>query len=51
VTEIVLPSHAFPSGYHVEVTGARVVSPEHAPKLLLRNARRATTVEVHIERV
>jgi endoglycosylceramidase len=51
VTEIDLPLHAFRSGYRVSVTGARVVSHDNAPTLVLRNERRATAVQVHIERV
>jgi endoglycosylceramidase len=50
VTEINLGEHAFPAGYRVSVRGAQVVSDADAPTLLLRNDRRATEVEVHIER-
>jgi endoglycosylceramidase len=50
VTEINLGTHAYPSGYRVSVRGAHFVSHDNAPTLLLRNDRRATVVEVRIER-
>jgi endoglycosylceramidase len=36
VTEVVLPKRHYPHGYHVVLTGAKVVSAPNAPVLLLR---------------
>jgi endoglycosylceramidase len=48
-TIVYLPvSIAYPNGYSVAVSGARVVSSPGAPLLLLENAPRGTLVTVHV---
>jgi endoglycosylceramidase len=50
LTQIVLGARAYPDGYRVTVSGARVVSASCAPMLRIKNDPHATNVTVHVER-
>lgn len=45
-TVISAPAAAYPNGYHVSVTGGRVVSAPDAPRLVIESMPGATTIEV-----